>query len=187
MSIANFDITTGTTTFESPFTFTDTSFDLSEFNNDSRGTPRVADWNDIVTHIQDENDFDSLLSHLSITINSESLWIGAADTTGFSLGTLSTNVSPNPESDFNYVELDDQTGADISRAFFFKATNFNIGHISQTYATLKKLNVASVLQTADSANRTKQALVYFPNPPGGSGSAIGDPHISTFDGMKYTL
>jgi len=191
MSITNFDITTSTVVFEDPWEITNSAFDLTEFNNDSRGTPRVADWDDVITVVQSENDYDSLLSHLNISVNQESFWIGAKNTTSLVLSDLNPNITPNPYTDYNWVAMDSNNGNDIERAFFFKAVSLaTFGHDNIPYTSVKHLGIGSVLETDSTALRTKQALVYFPNssgPSNGTGSAVGDPHIKTFDGTKYTL
>lgn len=186
MSTYRFDITTNTVTFET--TLTDSSFDLSEFDGDERGTARVADWSDIQSEITTESDYDTFLSTLNLTINSSSLWIGASGVDTSTLQRFDTDTSPNPPTRYYYVadHINQVEGNTTNRAFWMGPRTDQSGHEQETYSTFKRISLFSVLDTQEESTRIKKALVYFPT-TGGNGGAIGDPHIRTFDGTRYTL
>ena len=63
-----FDLTTGTVALGTTDTVPNEGYDLSEFDGDSRGTPRVADWSDVEN--MTEAQFDLFRDALEIVPNS---------------------------------------------------------------------------------------------------------------------
>lgn len=182
MSTYSFDITTNTITYNS--TFSDNSFDLSEFDNDSRGTPRVADWSDIASSITTQSGFDTFMDTLDLEIDNTGtttncLWVGASAIDTDDLNGFNSNVSPNPPNRYYYVSTSG------NRAFFIVPRTDTSGHAStDTFNDNKKISIFSAYA---SQNKTFRSLVYFPDNSSGSGSVAGDPHVVTFGGIKYTL
>ena len=63
-----FDLTTSSTSIATDGTVSDDGYDISEFDGDSRGTARVADWSDLSS--MNETEYDIFLEVLSLVANS---------------------------------------------------------------------------------------------------------------------
>lgn len=66
-----FDLTSSNVSLSSTDTVSNDGYDLSEFNGDSRGTPRVADWSDLSS--MNEAEFDLFTKVLDIAPDSSFL------------------------------------------------------------------------------------------------------------------
>ena len=63
-----FDLTSSRTSIGTSDSVPDSGYDISEFNGDSRGTARVADWSDLSS--MSESEYDIFLEVLGLTSNS---------------------------------------------------------------------------------------------------------------------
>lgn len=183
MSSYSFDITTNTITFDAdtdqPQDSTFSSV-LSEFDNDSRGTPRVADYDDLTSELNSETDYDNFISTLNLTRGTSRMWIGSSSVTFGDLYSPDTSQDPNPVNRYHYKQ---NLNGNILYRQFFLAVNYNSGgFLDDQYGTSKWINLF-----ANDSTSTRKVLVYFPDNNTGSGGASGDPHVVTFGGARYTL
>jgi len=72
-----FALTSGRQAFSSTDSVPDSGWDLSEFNGDSRGTPRVADWSDLTSF--NASQFDVMAEVFGFTANSPLGWMSWED------------------------------------------------------------------------------------------------------------
>lgn len=135
-----FDLTASVADVNSSMTISDSEgYDVSEFNNDSRGTPRVADWGDLPNS---ESQYDIFTNVLNLSDNSS----------GFISWNDRTSTYQNG-SKYYWV----QSG---NSRFFYFMVNQSQGavHATRSFSTspVKKLTVASWYND-------RKVLVYFPN------------------------
>lgn len=172
--MSGFALTTNTFNFTSTTTIPGTGYDLSEFDGDSRGTARLADWSDLKDMTADQ--FDSMVEDLSLG----SQW---RDVVGYISWEDSTFLD-NGESGNKYYR-DPTSGSNVAyslylmNAFGFLPVMPKHDDVTITGGTGYKYIHLSHHTGA------RKLLVTFGS--SGTASAIGDPHIKTFDGTKYTL
>ena len=137
-----FDRTSSNFNFTTTTTIPDDGYDLSEFNGDSRGTPRVADWSDFSSF--NLSQFNKLVDSFGLTSNS-------------SLGYFSWDGDPSRVNGNKYYR-------DLSsnRAYYLGmslGSDYTGGwHSTNTISSspIKKLHVGSW-------RGARPVLVYFPN------------------------
>lgn len=167
-----FALTTNLFTFTSNTIIPAGGYDISEFANDPRGTPRVADWSDFEN--MDANQFDSLVQDLSLS-----------DPFGGSLAFISWENSTflaGGEGGNKYYR--DRAGNGGHNGYLLhvnynkseKYVSYDDNLINSTPNSQKQLVITGL-------TTTKKILVVFSS----TGSAVGDPHVKTFGGQKYTL
>lgn len=115
------------------------SYDISEFNNDSRGTARVADWSDLPTS---ESAYDIFVEVLGLSNDSNGLVSWDNRASSYQNGSKWYWVSNSRNRFFYFINNNTNTGAAL--------------HQNTSIASGKKLSLGSW-----SGNR--RALVYFPN------------------------
>ena len=139
-----FDRTSSNFNFTTTTTIPDSGYDISEFNGDSRGTPRVADWSDFSSF--NTAQFDALVQVF-----------GFGSSYAASVGYLSWDGDPNRTNGNKYYR-------DLSsnRAYFLGLSwvnDYNLGEHETNLVTsspLRRLDVGSW-------RGEKPVLVYFPN------------------------
>jgi len=144
-----FDLTSSNVSLSSTDTVSNDGYDLSEFNGDPRGTPRVADWSDLSS--MNEAEFDLFTKVLDIAPDSSF---------------LASSVN-NPVSINDYYW---DTGAENR---FFSITvcpRREVSYIDSNVIThsLYDFGSKNIIQDSVSSANMK-VLVYFPNwePNGG--------------------
>lgn len=157
-----FDRTASNFNFTSTTTIPTDGYDLSEFNNDSRGTPRVADWTDFSSFSQSQ--FDALIDVFGISSSQ-------------SVGYFSWDGDPNRSSGNKYYR-------DLisNRAYYLGVsytTDLTGGwHATNTISTtpIYKLHVGSW-------QGERPIIVYFPDyqPNGGHDSLSVNSTTTSWD------
>lgn len=128
------------------------SFDISEFDGDSRGTARMADWADLESQVNSESAYDAFVDALGFTACD-----GGSSTNDQLIGWTSWNGTNRGNGNKYYY-----TDSNGSRSFY-SVLNMTYGFIhdrnwfSATNATCKK-NIG-----LGSWYGTRKILVYFPN------------------------
>lgn len=166
--MSHFDTTSSEFTFGSSTTIPSTGYDISEFDNDSRGTARVADWNDFEN--MSEDDFDHLVSSLSISSSaSVNFFISWEDSTYLTAGEAGNKYYRDPSSGSHLGYMLYIHNGTRKKVVVYDDNNISSNPIKELHLTGR--------------GGTHPVLVVFP----GSSQASGDPHMTTFDGTKYTL
>ena len=157
-----FDLTSSTVAIGASDTVPNDGYDISEFDSDSRGTGRIADWSDFSS--MTESEYDTFLSELSLTANS----------------TFFVSWNSSPYGTGNSYYWNDGTR---NRPFWVRISPSGSGGWHQTNI------ITGSLYDSDSKNfvlgswpGTLKVLVYFPN-----AGAAGDPHIKPIFGEPYTI
>ena len=176
MSTYSFDITTNTITFGIASQPQDSTYSsvLSEFDDDSRGTARLADWNDLkdMTAAQ----FDSMVEDLSLGNEWRDIvgYISWEDSTFLDAGESGNKYYRDPSSGSNVAY----------NLILFNAFGFNFFTTKHDDVTITGGTGYKYLQLSHTTGAEKLLVIFDSN---GSGSAVGDPHVKTFGGQKYTL
>ena len=172
--MSDFALTTNAFTFTSTTEIASTGYSLSEFDGDSRGTARLVDWSDFNSFTSSE--FDDLVSDLNLGDNWADVvgFISWADNTFLDAGENGNKYYRDPSNGSNLayrLHLHNISGEDAP-------TGFHAGNvISSEDGNTRQFFL-------DSGTGQEQLLVTF---DAGNGSAVGDPHVKTFGGGKYTL
>ena len=171
--MSDFALTTNTFTFTATTEIASTGYDLSEFDGDSRGTARLVDWSDFDDTTTNVQMFDDLVSDLSLGNSWTDVvgFISWADSTFLDAGENGNKYYRDPSSGSNVayrLRLQNTTSFDLD--------NSHDNNIISTDPQ-RRLYV-------ESATGQHKLLVTF---DAGNGSAVGDPHVKTFGGGKYTL
>lgn len=156
-----FDLTSSTTSIGASDTVSISGYDISEFDSDSRGAGRIADWSDLSSMNQSE--YDTFLAELGIT----------GDDTLF----VSWNASPYNGNSYYWND------GTRSRPFWARMTPSNPGGWHETNLITGELYgfmADNIVLGSWPANL--KTLVYFPN-----AGAAGDPHIKPIFGEPYTI
>jgi len=166
-----FALTNNSFTFTSSSTVPASGYDISEFANDSRGTARVADWNDFKN--MDADQFDDLVSDLSLSdpFGGVVAFISWQDSTFLSSGESGNKYYRDPSTGSNVGYL-----LHVNRNTNQLHVQYEANDIISTSGSEKELVLTGLTQI-------KPILVVFTS----SAQAIGDPHVQTFGGQKYTL
>ena len=163
-----FDLTSTTRSFAGTDTVPSSGWDISEFANDSRGTPKVADWSHIKSF--DASEFDAFAEVLGFT---ESVGIGW---TSYS----SDPIRPSDSGNKYYRDLSGNNRAYYSRISIDNDSSSNSGFTVQTITTspLRAFKIGSWYFP----NGLK-VLVYFPDyeANGGHSTLVVNNTTTTWD------
>lgn len=146
-------------------------YDISEFNNDTRGTAVVTDWN----HVKnlDEDGFDDLCSDLDVTQGTSSFfWISWEDSTYLSGGESGNKYYRDLDTDQGYMlaiawDSDPKFGSSSPSNVIYLNSRFDRKAL---YLAPRNLSIA------------RKVMVSFV-----SAGAQGDPHINPIFGSRYTI
>jgi hypothetical protein len=137
-----FDLTSSTTSIGASDTVPDEGYDLSEFNGDSRGTARVADWTDLDS--MSESEYDIFLEVLGLSSNS-TCFVSSVD---------------NPVTENGYYWNDGIR----NRPYWTRISPSSSGGWHDTHIITGTLyNSSSKNLVLGSWPATLKALVFFPN------------------------
>lgn len=146
-------------------------YDISEFDNDTRGTAVVTDW----SHLKDldEDGFDDLCSDLGITQGSTLLsWVSWADSTHLSSGESGNKYYRDLSTDRGYI-------AAIS---WDSDPKFPSSALSNVIYLNSRHDRKAIYMRDSSFSTSKKIMVSFI-----SSGAQGDPHINPIFGSRYTI
>ena len=145
-------------------------YDISEFDNDTRGTAVVTDW----SHLKDldEDGFDDLCSDLGITQGSTlHSWVSWADSTYLSSGESGNKYYRDLSTDRGYMvaiawDSDPKWISSASNVIYYNS----------------RFDRKAIYMHHFSFSSSREIMVSFI-----SSGAQGDPHINPIFGSRYTI